>query len=159
MTEAPRPRRMPARKPNAQWRRTFLDALAETSNVRAAARRARIAAGRAYKARRAEPEFRAQWYAALLEGYEHLEMETLHRLRMGTGKDDPKFDIAAALRLLALHRETVARERAFREDEDEQAVLDSIDSFIEDMRQRRAANAAILLAPDGDDPDGGDGAL
>jgi hypothetical protein len=158
MTEAPRPRRKPARRPNAQWRRTFLDALAETSNVRAAARAARIPVGRAYKTRRGEPEFRTQWYDALLEGYEHLEMETLHRLRMGTSKDDPKFDIAAALRLLALHRETVARERAFKDDEDEQAVLDSIDAFIEDMRQRRAANAAILLAPDEDGPED-DGAL
>ena len=46
--------------------------------------------------------------------------------------------------LLAAHRETVAKERAYREEEDEQAVLESIDAFIEDMRQRRFANEAIL---------------
>jgi hypothetical protein len=39
----------------------------------------------------------------------------------------------------------VARERAFREEEeDEQAVFDRIDTFIDDMRNRRAANALIL---------------
>jgi hypothetical protein len=53
-------------------------------------------------------------------------------------------DVPSALRLLAAHRATVERERALREDDDEQAVLDSIDSFLEDMRQRRLANTAIL---------------
>jgi hypothetical protein len=137
---------------NAGWRKNFLEALAESSNVKAAAARANVPARTVYKLRREDADFAAKWLAALLEGYEHLEMEVLGYLR------DPaptrKMDVASALRLLAAHRETVARERAFKEDEDEQAVLDSIDAFIEDMRQRRAANTAILLAPDGDAPDG-----
>ncbi|MCL6249811.1 hypothetical protein M3P36_01940 [Altererythrobacter sp. KTW20L] len=96
------------------WRGLFLDTLAETSNVSAAAREAGINPSRAYKVRREEPAFRAKWYEALLEGYELLELETLHRLRMGVdaGKEDRKFDIANALRILMMHRETVARERA-----------------------------------------------
>lgn len=122
------------------WRGLFLDMLAETSNVTAAAKSAGINPSRAYKTRRAEPAFARQWYAALLEGYEHLELETLHRLRAGVGKDEPKFDIANALRLLALHRETVARERAQADNEDEQAVLESIDAMIDEMRNRAAAN-------------------
>ncbi|MCB2088524.1 MAG: hypothetical protein R3E18_07080 [Sphingomonadaceae bacterium] len=127
---------------NKHWRSYFLQALAATSNVSAAAEEAGVSISRAYKARREHPDFARQWREALLEGYEHLEMEVLGYLR----DPDPKrkMDVANALRLLAAHRETVAKERAYREEEDEQAVLESIDAFIEDMRQRRFANEAIL---------------
>ena len=136
---------------NNNWRHIFLKELAETSNVAGSAARAGVAPELAYRIRRTNPDFAAQWRASLLEGYEHLEMEVLGYLR--NPEPGRKMDVASALRLLAAHRETVARERAFNEDEDEQAVLESIDAFIEDMRQRRAANAAILIAPDEDDPD------
>ena len=136
-------RRRGARTVEAGWQERFLEALAETSNVTAAAWRARVVPGRAYALRREDPAFAQRWPAALIEGYQHLEMEVLGYLR------DPeparKMDVASALRLLAAHRETVARERAFREEEeDEQAVFDRIDAFIDDMRNRRAANALIL---------------
>ena len=97
---------------NRHWRGVFLDYLAETSNVTKAAAEAGISPSRAYKIRREETEFAKQWREALLEGYEHLELETLRRLREGTATDGPKFDIANALRLLTLHRETVARAAA-----------------------------------------------
>ncbi len=120
------------------WRSLFLDTLAETSNVSAAARKAGINPSRAYKVRRIEPAFRTKWQEALLEGYEHLEMETLHRLRMGvsSGKDDRKFDIANALRLLSLHSQTVAHERAIREEEDEEVILAELNAKIDAMRAR-----------------------
>jgi hypothetical protein len=125
------------------WRKGFLEALAETSNVTASAARVNVPARTVYKLRREDGEFAARWLAALHEGYDNLEMELLGYLR------DPgpqrKMDVSAALRLLAAHRETVERRRALMEDEDEQAVLDSIDAFLEDMRQRRLANAAILI--------------
>lgn len=133
-----------APRPKAQWRRQFLDTLAETSNVSEAARACNIRPTRAYKVRREEAEFRREWHDALLEGYEHLEMETLHRLRMGTGKDDNKFDIANALRLLMLHRETVARERALRGADDEESVLASLNAKIDAMREREAAVKQML---------------
>lgn len=142
MTQAKRPRRA---RLHSHWRSQFLDRLAQTSNVSAAARAAKIDASRAYKTRREDPAFRAQWFAALLEGYEHLEMETLHRLRVGTD-GERKFDIANALRLLALHKDTVARERALRGDEDEEAILASIDAKIEAMRKREEEAARLLIA-------------
>ncbi|MBO9498718.1 MAG: hypothetical protein J7496_12615 [Novosphingobium sp.] len=164
MTEASPPRRKYAHtyikpkqrigerdKLDRHWRKLFLDTLAETSNVSEAARVAEINPSRAYKVRRAEPGFRRQWNAALIEGYEHLEMETLHRLRAGTGKDDPKFDIANALRLLALHRETVMRERALCDEEDEDAILASLDAKIEAMRAREEEAARLLAAETYDD--------
>ncbi len=136
------------------WRTLFLDTLAETSNVSEAARAAGINPSRAYKVRREEPAFRVKWNEALLEGYEHLEMETLHRLRMGVdgGRDDRKFDIANALRLLTLHRETVARERAIRGEDDEESVLAELNARLDAMRSREA-EVAMLLAEDEDGPD------
>lgn len=129
--------------PPQGWRECFLEALAETSSVIAAAALARVAAQSAYRLRRTDPEFAAQWLAALHEGYDHLEMELLGYLR-GTAPRR-KMDVLAALRLLAAHRETVERRRALDEEEDEEAVLESIDRFIDEMRVRRAANNAILI--------------
>lgn len=133
---------------NGHWRSLFLAVLAETSNVSAAAREAGINPSRAYRVRREEAAFRQAWYAALLEGYEHLEMETLHRLRMGVeaGREDRKFDIANALRLLMLHRETVARQRAIHGEEDEDMILAELNTKLDAMRTREAEIAQLLSA-------------
>jgi len=125
------------------WRTFFLQALAETSNVKLSARRSGIAPARAYKAKREDKGFALRWRAALMEGYDHLEIEVLGHLR--SPQPDYKMDVPSAIRLLAAHRATVERERALLEEEDEQAVRDSIDAFLEGMRQRRLANEAILL--------------
>ncbi|MDJ0642797.1 MAG: hypothetical protein QNJ15_08260 [Erythrobacter sp.] len=121
---------------NRHWRGVFLDFLAETSNVTKAAEKARINPSRAYKIRREEPAFAKQWRAALLEGYEHLEMETLRRLRSGTETDGPKFDIANALRLLVMHRETVARAQAEERNVSAAEVRASIDRKVDAIRQQ-----------------------
>ena len=142
------------------WRKAFLTALAKTSNVTAAAQQACISPSWVYRLRREDPDFAAEWLRALCEGYDHLEMELLCRLRAGESRDGKnvgakndrakndgvgaKYDNAAAIRLLALHRANAERGRALRENDDEQAVLDSIDAMIRDMRERAAANAAIL---------------
>lgn len=125
---------------NKHWRTYFLQALAETSNVRLSALQCGASPSRAYKARREDPEFRAAWSAALLEGYEHLEMEVLGYLR--SPDPDRKLDVGAAIRAISLHRETIAAERARAGGRDEQAVLDSIDAMIDQMRERRAASVA-----------------
>lgn len=122
------------------WRTYFLQALAETSHVTLSARRAKVSLSRVYKVRRDDADFRAQWVAALHEGYEHLEMEVLGSLRNPQSAN--RIDVAAALRLMAAHRETVARQRAIADNIDEAAVLDSIDAFIDEMRGRAAANDA-----------------
>ncbi len=132
-----------------QWRRLFLDCLAETSNVSKAAKRAGTSPSRAYKLRRHDAEFAGQWRTALLEGYEHLELETLDRLRHGTAGAGHKFDIANALRLLAMHKETVARERARQTDGDEAEIIASINAKIEQMRQRESLIEDDLKADTG----------
>ena len=108
-----------------KWRIEFLQKLAETSNVSESAKSAKVSTSRAYKVRRGDAAFAAQWRAALLEGYENLELETLCYLRSG----DPsrKMDVASALKLLRLHAETVARQRALADHRDEQEVFDRRD--------------------------------
>lgn len=128
---------------NRHWRGLFLDYLAETSNVTEAAGKAGINPSRAYKVRREEPEFARAWRAALLEGYEHLELETLRRLREGTPPDGPKFDIANALRLLVLHRESVVRAAAERRNVSAAEVRASIDRKVERIRQQIQAERRI----------------
>lgn len=137
---------------NRHWRTYFLAYLVETSNVTAAAKAAGIVPSRAYRTRQEDSQFAAQWRVALAQGYENLEMELLAHLR----KPDPqcKMDVANAIRLLTLHRQTVARQRAQDDDVSEQEVLESINAMIEQMRHRAAANTALLAEPDrGDEGD------
>lgn len=72
---------------------------------------------------------------------------------MEAGKEDRKFDIANALRILMLHRETVARQRAIEGEEDEEIILAQLNTKLDAMRAREA-EIALLLAADGTDPDG-----
>ncbi|MEQ1716660.1 MAG: hypothetical protein ABL907_11850, partial [Hyphomicrobium sp.] len=92
------------------------------------------------------------WQVALAQGYENLEMELLGYLR--DPAPDRKMDVANAIRLLTLHRQSVAQQRAHADDRSEQDVLDSIDQMIDDMRQRAAANALQLTAADEADAQG-----
>ena len=127
------------------WRGLFLDRLAETSNVSEAARFAGINPSRAYKVRRMEPVFRELWHEALVEGYAHLEMEVLNHLRTGTGKDDNKYDFTAALRLLTLHRETVAGEGATRGPAEQEGYLAALSAKLALMQTREIAVKQMLL--------------
>ena len=141
---APRRAKAAARGPTfAKWSKVFLAELAATSNIAAAARKAEVSTFLVYNARRTNPEFNRKWQQALSEGYDHLEMELLHRLRNGeikpaTGakKGVRTFDNTTAFRQLAVHREAVSRSRAIRDNEDTEAILASIDAKLERMRQR-----------------------
>jgi hypothetical protein len=97
------------------------------------------------------PKFAAQWRDALYEGYEHLEMEVLAYLR-GIGGTS-KLDTANVIRVLGAHRQTVAEIHAIKDDEDEQAVLDTIDALIDRMRRAPDADASAS----GTDEDRADG--
>jgi len=133
---------------NRHWRAYFLAALVETSNITKAAAAAGITPSRAYRVRQDDPEFRALWMGALAEGYHNLEMELLGYLR--DPRPDFKMDVANALRLLDRHRHLVAQQRALEDNRDEAEVLASIDAMIDEMRQRSAANTAVLTAPESD---------
>lgn len=133
-----------ARSPSfTEWSEIFLAELAATSNVAASARKAGVHASTAYDARRHDAEFYRAWQVALCEGYDHLEMDLLHRLRMGERKPAAgakrgarSFDNATAFRLLSAHREAAAQQRAIRENDDAEAVLASIDAKLDRMREK-----------------------
>lgn len=129
-----------------RWRAAFLAHLAETSNVSASARAAKILPARAYEARRRDPQFYRDWQEALCEGYEHLEMALLQRLRdgeikpaSGAKKGVRVFDNATALRLLVVHREAASRQQAIRGNLDARAVIAEINARILKLRPARTA--------------------
>lgn len=128
----------------------FLTVLGETSNVSHAAAVADVPVGRVYKLRRQDPAFARRWYAALAEGYDNLEMELLGRLRAGEGgetaKDAKKFDTAAALRCLAAHRDSVAREKGRRALAEEVATIASLNDKIDKLRLNAEAGAKAIAA-------------
>lgn len=147
-----------------QWSKPFLAELAATSNVSAAARKAAVSTSVAYEARRHNAEFNRAWQRALCEGYDHLEMELLRRLRDGEVKPAPgarrgvrAFDNATALRLLGAHREAAGRQRAVRSNEDAESIIHSINAKLEKIRQRRLAGQqqAALPAPPADPAENG----
>lgn len=141
---APRELAVPAvGAPVRDWQDKFFAELAVTSNIKASAMRAGVTENLVHRKRRKDPKFAARWLAALHEGYDLLEMELLGYLR--DRQPGWKMEVSGALRALAAHRATVERRRLMTEDEDEKAVLESIDAFLEGMRERRLANEAILL--------------
>jgi len=150
-----------------EWADAFLAALADTSNVAAAARAAGIDVSTAYTRRRLNHEFNREWQVALCEGYDNLEMELLCRLRTGEVKPAAgakkgvrTFDNATALRLLAAHRESTTRERAQRSHTSAEEIRAAIDRKVEELRrrvmearaQREVAAQVVAILPKPQDP-------
>jgi hypothetical protein len=123
---------------NNNWRMLFLDHLAESSNITESAAKAGISPSRAYKVRRQEPEFARLWLAALWEGYTHLEMEVVRRLRHGdhSTTDAGRYDFSNAVRLLAAHRDTASQAMAQQRNVSAAEVRASIDRKVEEIRLR-----------------------
>ncbi|MEM8724561.1 MAG: hypothetical protein AAGE86_03470, partial [Pseudomonadota bacterium] len=93
---------------------------------------------RAYLVRRQDAEFARKWLFALFEGYLHLEMEVLRRLREGDSQTDTKdkYDFANAIRLLNAHRDNAARAQAEQRNVSAAEVRASIDRKVEAIRQQ-----------------------
>lgn len=138
-TESERPRVLGAPK---NWPDIFINELAKTSNVKAAALAASVNQSCVYKKRRDDPLFARRLFEALAEGYDNLEMDLLWRLRTGQLEDtDPdgtkrKFDISASFRCLIAHRDNVAREKGRKTLVDEVATIQSINAKIDVLRAK-----------------------
>jgi hypothetical protein len=149
-------RKAATRKPGrSTWQKKFIEALANTSNVSAAARAAGVCTSTAYEARRSDAEFNRKWQIALCEGYDNLEMDLLQRLRTGEIKPASGakkgvriYDNGVAMRLLFAHRDSVGRQRAIRSEEDADAIIVSINAKLSAMRQRWLAARNIAELPD-----------
>jgi hypothetical protein len=117
-------RKTPAKKStlwNIEKRDAFLTALAQTANVSASARAAKMKEAQAYTERRKSAAFRAAWEVALSEGYAKLELMMLERAMKAMGADaetaDPaktkleEYSNKLAMTLLTAHRATVRGEK------------------------------------------------
>ena len=116
------PRRAKRRAPKrstAAARETFLERLAQSANVTAAAKAAKLSTTLVYALRGRDSAFRAEWHAALCEGYARLETELLAE---ALAAPDPELSDAQvkarqyrqrlALALLNAHRASVRGERS-----------------------------------------------
>lgn len=154
-------RKLQRRKPQqrgwtARKRAIFLDHLAATCNVTASAKAAGLHWSGAYALRRRDPEFAAQWKAALAAGYDRLEAMLIERAS-GTGplpesgEDAPPppdaraMDPQLAMHLLKLHRSSVRGQprsggtlhRASREE-----MIRKLMQLLSALKRRRAVRAA-----------------
>lgn len=127
-----------------EWRGRFIECLAATSNVTFAAEAAGVSPDCAYSLRRTDTDFARAWLSALADGYLHLEMEVVRRLRDGDSKikDGEKFDFANAIRMLAAHRDHAARHNSQVRNVSAAEVKASIDRRIEEIRRRVAREKA-----------------
>jgi len=127
----------------------FLDHLGATSNVSESARKAGVTASQMYRLRRRDPEFASQWLAALWEGYTHLEMEVLCRLRDGNlqAEDGSKYDFANAIRLLFAHRDNAAKAQSEKRNVTPAQVRASIDRKVEAIRKQVRSLAKRTAGP------------
>jgi hypothetical protein len=131
------------------WPDIFINNLAETSNVKAAADAASVSQTLVYKKRRTDPDFARRWFEALAEGYDRLEMDLLERLRAGRIEDvdaegnKRKFDVGTAFRCIAAHRDTVAREKGRRTLSQEAATMNAINAKIDALRAKEEAAADL----------------
>ena len=140
------------------WKRPFLAALAETSNVARAAKLAGISTTTVYETRRKNRMFAKAWQTALAEGYDNLEMELLFRLREGEIKRAAgakvgvrTFDNATAYRLLMVHREAVAREKAGQANVSAADIRASIEKRMAALRERVLARSEAEQSEAADD--------
>ncbi|MEL6934449.1 MAG: hypothetical protein AAFO17_15380 [Pseudomonadota bacterium] len=128
----------PRQRLNPRWREHFIEHLAQTSNVTLSAEVAGVSTNAAYRAKANEPPFAQRWLEALWEGYAHLEMEILRRLREGDLQTDDasKYDFANAIRLLSMHRENAAKAQSEKLEVSAAEIRASIDKKIEEIRKR-----------------------
>jgi hypothetical protein len=113
----------------------FLTTLAETCNVRAAARAARVSIGGAYLHRKKVAAFRAGWAEAISAAYQRLELVMLDRALNGTEKIVVRKDGSEermreypnqiALHLLKMHRDSAM-----------EAMEEPAEAEIEEVRER-----------------------
>lgn len=129
---------------NGGWKTSFLEHLAETSNITASAGAANIPLTTVYRLRSRDAAFAAKWRAALFEGYINLEMEVLGYLR--NPEASYKMDVANALRLLAAHKDAVSQEQAVRSNISAADVRASIARKVEALRQQVLAERAAKQA-------------
>jgi len=138
--------------------RAFLEALAESCNVKLAASLAGVSTSQAYVRKAKNASFRAAWDQALSVGYSQLEMMLLERAlhgvekrviaRDGTTTVMREYSDRVALALLRMHRETVAIANESIDDGDWEEARDRIVARLERLRERDEGGPETKGLPD-----------
>ena len=125
-------------------RRAFLEHLAQTANVSASSAAAGIDSAQAYKLRRRDPDFAAEWRAALVNAYDEIEQELLNRALNGVdrpivwqGRETGRvsgLDTTLMLRVMGIHRDAVRAARAA--DFDLGAARQRLEERLDDLAER-----------------------
>ncbi|WP_374526631.1 hypothetical protein [Sphingopyxis sp.] len=157
-------------------RETFLVELAASCNIVRAAALAGMGQSGAYRLRKREPDFAAQWQAALEIGYERLETALVRRALEAVGETAGEFPVEAldersepvekmtvdqAIRILTFHRESIrqgqartrkAQARHVATQEETDAALIKRIRMVERQRAANAPPRGSDAAPDAPEP-------
>ena len=157
-------------------RAAFLAELAASCNVVRAHEAAGMASSGVYRLRQRDPEFAAQWQAALEIGYERLETALVRRALEAVGETAGEFPVEAldersepvekmtvdqAIRILTFHRESIrqgqartrkAQARHVATQEETDAALIKRIRMVERQRAANAPPRGSDAAPDAPEP-------
>jgi hypothetical protein len=141
--------------------RAFLEALAESCNVKLAAKKAGVSTSGAYVRRSKDASFRAGWDQALATGFAQLEMMLLERALHGVEKiviarDGTKtvmreYSDRVALALLRMHRDNATLADENVDDQEWQEARERIVERLQRLRDQgnietKSANVDALIA-------------
>ena len=128
---------------------TFLAALADSCNVKLAARIAAVSTSAIYARRERDAAFRAGWDRALAEGYSKLELEMLKRAlhgvertvvtRAGNRETFREYNDRLGLALLRMHRDSVALTSDGVDDREYEEARERIIERLNRIREREQA--------------------
>jgi hypothetical protein len=165
-----------ARKPQLKkrarrdWSKTkareFLTILAATCNVSEACRRARVPMTVAYRRRKMDASFRAEWAEMIAIGYQRLEAVLLERAFNGTEKVITKRDGSEermreypnqlGLQLLKMHRETAMEADSEMAPEDVDEIRERLVKKLQRLKKRNEEQEAERARLRSDAPRDGD---
>lgn len=124
----------------------FLAVLGETCNVSEACRRSRVPMTVAYRRRKMDAGFRAEWVQTIGEAYQRLELMLLERAFNGTerivrrrdGSEEVmrEYSDRLALQLLKMHRETATEADDDMSEEDADEIRERIIRKLQRMKKR-----------------------
>lgn len=138
--------------------RAFIAALAESCNVKLAAKTAKVSASAIYVRRSRDASFRRAWDQALAAGYAQLEMMMLERalhgvektivLKNGETQVMREYSDRVGLALLRMHRDSTGAADESVDAEAYQEACERIMARLERLREREDDAPPLLLETD-----------
>ena len=145
--------------------RVFLAVLGETCNVSEACRRSKVPMTVAYRRRKMDAGFRAEWVETIGQAYQRLELVLLERAFNGTERVVTRRDGCEermreypnhiTLKLLEMHRETAIEAECEHSDEDVEEIRERLVRKLQRLKKRDEEQEAERARLRGDAPRNG----